>query len=825
MFPDSPKFPKHDMYQNDYSVSTSVVAIDSASLKPFPKPSASTGFAKSSDPQRFLPDEPMFYESEEIPGIFFKEAETEVLFNGRLKIVNESKSYTIPDTQLSSGLSSSEANFENALIASSKGSPTYFTLFISDDGDKLNYLSNNSKTNKGKPKENEIIIYIEADSDLLSKKVLHLIPSRDVRINDKPFRSIIQSIALLTDDEVKALLNSISQGETNFTENLATGFTEFFKAHEVGYGLLSSALGKIIELIEKLLIEEKYWNPSPEDDEEEESNATLNDVFNGIDALIEKLQSEINRFDTSVSLPKGMADKISVFFKNLNIALNQVGVIHKKIIGEVKDLYQLNLSLANKWYQHNLSLLIGIWNGLVDMLSGFVFLVRLPFAGGEFTSKALGAVANFHKEKKQKQSILEQLDNLIDSMQNINLEVVFDKILMEAKRFINDIDLEAIYDSIKKTLKEEVKQKLSSITSYQIFYYIGYIATLFIPFAWVAAVLGKAGKAGRLLGKAMKWVDDLMAKLFGIAIKGIKKAAQPITFLLRVITKKLNGGIKAIIKVIDEIVLGIRMWLDEIFPIWSKAVKQFNEALNKAINNKNPSSLKKLVNKLALKNKSQVKLSNELDGLYEVPMPGKHKLVKNTNGTFCVHSPIICDVSLNNSTDGILKRELFPRILDADDLDSMYVYILDLRKSRRYLRERMKPPKWADPELKHDGWNAHHVIPYEFHDHPVFLILKEKGFKWDHNALENGIALPNVKEIPNANNLPVHQIPNTKDLTNKSTFRDLAGHPVYNGKVERRLNELLDKFEHNPNKLNEEVDKLIKELREELQSGKFKYLF
>jgi hypothetical protein len=68
----------------------------------------------------------------------------------------------------------------------------------------------------------------------------------------------------------------------------------------------------------------------------------------------------------------------------------------------------------------------------------------------------------------------------------------------------------------------------------------------------------------------------------------------------------------------------------------------------------------------------------------------------------------------------------------------------------------------------HSGTEAHHIIPYDFADHPLIERAADAG--WDINDEYNGLELP----APHA----------------------YAGHPMYNDAVGQILNEV---YESNPN--------------------------
>ncbi len=189
---------------------------------------------------------------------------------------------------------------------------------------------------------------------------------------------------------------------------------------------------------------------------------------------------------------------------------------------------------------------------------------------------------------------------------------------------------------------------------------------------------------------------------------------------------------------------------------------------------------------------------------------GEHTYRRRPDGSWCRFSGKTCGHKINDGLpDGmhVIDEEILPQNIGNGKPQTQ----------RSNLRTRMKDafdnfqlPSWAKSKPK-SNWDAHHVIPWEFLDHGVFNVLREKGLVWDHNAMKNAIALPVEKGIAGAEKLPIHQ----------ASSRATRGHPVYNGKVERRLDDLLEKFELDPPTLQKEVDILLAELRGEIEGGKW----
>lgn len=214
----------------------------------------------------------------------------------------------------------------------------------------------------------------------------------------------------------------------------------------------------------------------------------------------------------------------------------------------------------------------------------------------------------------------------------------------------------------------------------------------------------------------------------------------------------------------------------------------------------------------------------------EIPLEEGHFWRRNERGVWCRFSDPVCSIEedFNRTIDrelfGTDEDDLIEDILGEDPLIEGDIPIFTGIEGRRYpfqtgrsaLRRTMPVPDWADASIRGGGWNAHHVIPWEFRRHSVFDILREHG-GWDHNDILNGIALPTSEEIRRLHglSLPTHQ----------AASRATRGHGVYNERVERRLNELLDQFELDPARLRQELRAYIVELKADLSSGRLSILF
>jgi hypothetical protein len=105
-------------------------------------------------------------------------------------------------------------------------------------------------------------------------------------------------------------------------------------------------------------------------------------------------------------------------------------------------------------------------------------------------------------------------------------------------------------------------------------YYIGLIAK----------ILGKAGKVGAALGKALVKLEQIVAEAVGIAVKAGKKADDTLGKLLKALTTKLRQGSKSLLKQMDDIFKKIKAWVDELLggkSLTKLDIKKIDDAIKK----------------------------------------------------------------------------------------------------------------------------------------------------------------------------------------------------------------------------------------------------
>lgn len=116
-----------------------------------------------------------------------------------------------------------------------------------------------------------------------------------------------------------------------------------------------------------------------------------------------------------------------------------------------------------------------------------------------------------------------------------------------------------------------------------------------------------------------------------------------------------------------------------------------------------------------------------------------------------------------------------------------------LRRRLEALLERW--PNRPDWLKRKSDWEAHHIFPWEFKDHPVFDVLAKTHEGWDHNGIQNGLPLPTrfaqtmEEQVERG---AVHQASPTlnQQLQRHGSTKDISGHPIYNQEVKAELDKL-----------------------------------
>ncbi len=341
-------------------------------------------------------------------------------------------------------------------------------IFISSDGAFLMREHKKLKDGKGVSK-NEIAVFLEIPTgDILSGQVMHVLmgnyisgsTASNVLANRQLYNDLYDSQLInsyesvaVTDEQIIKLLGQIDS-EDSF---LSTLITYTLNALTVAEEAVSDAgiwvFEKLGSIVSSLRIPEKFWNIESKEY-----------VLKGFDDLIlESLQS----FKTALLDFRKQYDYIIPDWTDnlISVLLDAVTWVYEFIIVHLKAAFAFNS---------------GLWNGLIDLVTGIFFLVELFF-------KLMGSKAGFVKDIRYYSSLfLEFADNIIQAVKSID----FSELISDVKDMST-----ALFEAIKKAEFNSPKINFKFKLNYtEVAYYTGYIAFQILEFIVPILKVAKVSK-------------------------------------------------------------------------------------------------------------------------------------------------------------------------------------------------------------------------------------------------------------------------------------------------------------------------------------------
>jgi hypothetical protein len=421
-------------------------------------------------------------------------------------------------------------------------------LFISHDGAYL--LENYQKLDK--LNNDEIAIFLEVPKDdvfsdnvMLIKAGSNAVQYTNSILNTKWTKDKYT----LSEEQIKSLLEYVHSGNSiwskiievvNEVEDLVVD-----KMTDAGVYIFSEIANFFEETIR---LDEKRWNSSHKEYSLKEIEDDIVQFFNQQSKKIDNLREKY----------KNQPDWI----KNI---LNSYREITIKILIVIED-YKADL-------QNNWAFICGLWNGLVDLLSGIFTLIKILFQG-------IKASYKFNKnEDYYKTLLLEYLDNTIQAI------LILDWKEVTSKSIIAFVELQK---KLYFQLPKELWEKACKLNDTEINYYFGYVVFNILEFIIPPLKFAKLAKAGKL--EKIVGVLDKIAGLGKQVGKKVDEVAEMFMNTINAVIKKLNQGTQDVVKSIDDIYAAVRKYLEELFGVGKAKVDNFV--------NKLPSYLTKFINAL-----------------------------------------------------------------------------------------------------------------------------------------------------------------------------------------------------------------------------------
>ena len=453
-------------------------------------------------------------------------------------------------------------------------------LFISHKGD---YLENQYFEELGHINDNELYLFLEIDDATNYFGTIQRIIAGKKVAKALSFDDIEKVVSQHYDIEPKKLKKLFRKGiskENIFDLIWNTIVGTAGKAREKGLELAIEALDKPMNwLSNEIKFQENSWNPySKEYDppflryktwqkgtfEVKDLRLITNPVASfatlpinlgglGVEAskfLSKRILREFNQFDRTfksyLDIPFFRKDKFITgkFLKLYRIVSRQVQKMLDKITklsDELTKYFELHAGFMNAFF-------CGLFNGLVDLFEGILFLFQLYF--------------KFKKEEpnlaRHRSVLLEKLEGFIGVLSQMDIADVFFK-MMELQ--------------VKMQLKllVFVKEKLESqdANPFAIAYYLGFLAFFIIEL--VIETLLTEGTAGvaRMLQKVIQAGKKGNAIFKDIIASGVKSVGD-IFKIIDTMTKRLTKGA-------DSFIAWLKSIYDQLFELLEDALSLFNK--------------------------------------------------------------------------------------------------------------------------------------------------------------------------------------------------------------------------------------------------------
>ncbi len=501
----------------------------------------------------------------------------------------------------------SEAIIENGQLGVSIFGGVKVEVFLSDDGGAL---IDELEKNKSRilQSTNLIQIFIETDKDTFSKNVLKVIAGKITRNKEElDLANVLKPIYALTQQQVENILGVIFKQSKNFLATFWDTVTTTLVV--LPEKLLSTALGISIDLIENLRLSDSWWQMN-EQRRKQSAKESEDADSKGIEDFIEELITHAkNAIDKISGINKEVANKYLKKWKGaLSKTLQNIGDSIDKVTKAMQQFMDWIQTIVREsgWFTRGIvAFLCGVWNGLVDMVTGLLFIVKVVLDGGKAVRQ--GAVTAINSRER----LLEEVDNFYDSLGNVAWKEVYAEITEQVKALPSLLDLVSASLEKMKQAKDKAVKEVSEISKSEWAYYIGYGITFVIPTAAVANLLGKAGKVGKSFGKFLVWIEKAMNDAFGFVLQKGKTALDNLIELFKKITEKFREGAKGLNQLIKKFFAALREWIESI------TGKKTDDAFSKLFTNKELiQSLKDLGLTIA-----------ERDSYFEIFYEGKRLLV------------------------------------------------------------------------------------------------------------------------------------------------------------------------------------------------------
>ena len=311
----------------------------------------------------------------------------------------------------------------------------------------------------------------------------------------------------------------------------------------------SKILEEIIKKIEEYRLAENVWQPKPPKKEDgtidntyqyqpliatsknQQANINLSEI---VKYLREKLEKQHNEVRTLLKIDKDFRKNhepksLLQFLYNKYVVAYDVAF---DIINEIKDLTELEiLKYGVKCYN---ALICGVWNGLVDAVSGLFAMVKMIFDG-------ISLGADFAQNvDKYLPMMLEQFDETIQAISKIS------------------------FTNAAKYVYSKLKEINLTFDPVACAYFLGYVYGFIISLVIEIVLTGGSLTIPVIVEK----VEEALFGIFRLAWSGVKSVAKTVRTFVKFVVKSIEDLIKSFQELLNSLKKGweeFKKIIDELF--------------------------------------------------------------------------------------------------------------------------------------------------------------------------------------------------------------------------------------------------------------------
>ena len=452
-------------------------------------------------------------------------------------------------------------------------------LFVSDDGAKLLNVYR-----KIQPRSDEFFIFLENDEDKNTGQVMRVATGSKIKkyADADLLYQWINSEYEISRTQLVSLINEGLSSDFLFQKAFEWVGETYLEAKSFSNEISIAGWSKIIGLFENAFrYEESDWNHEHAEysppfllyhqvKEKKWSVNTLQRaallgtglvtaattagyVIDAQTSLVRQINKQYTEISSTFQTFIAASDLIPEVFRGYLIATHETfDSIFTSLLnflkqeGEfIQQLFQIEGQLLNAF-------LCGVLNGILDMISGLFYLMKLFYQG-------MNEVENKVKDIPILiETALELYDNYQKGVKGFNWDQYFKEMLAPLKELAN-LGFSGIWEKFK------------GLNMTEIAYYTGYVTInileVFIPYAALAKGLEAFGDAGKFVGKAIQFYEEIFAAIgmaFSVVGKKFASAIDQVIYLVQELTRMLSKGVDEVLKFIREVVERIKRWLDDV---------------------------------------------------------------------------------------------------------------------------------------------------------------------------------------------------------------------------------------------------------------------